>query len=737
MTVLTSGSFASITSENGSCSNNNLGSATATGGSSYVWSNGATTANISGLAAGTYTVTATNNSGCTDTEEVTITNVECCNVTSAGSIGNAQSNCGGFDPDAITSIALPSGGIGTIEYVWLKRFPGQSYSAISGANGPTYDPGFITQTTEYRRCARRSGCSAFVGESNWITMTVEGAAPEYSTKYKIDAGNWIYDTVVYVCPNQKLYLGIYPNSFSSISWTGPNNFTSNVSHPLITSCVTAAHGGLYTVTASNGGCATTKTIKVIVTNNCCGEILALKIYDQSTDQEVSGIGPITNGMSIPASSLPTNYYLVVETTTSIESVNITVNGSSQSFENVVPYTWPNGAENGSNWNGGGGSYTVKAYAYTVENCANTLCDEIEVSFTVSDCDNVTDGGTIGNAQSSCDSFDPEAITSITAPLGGSGTLEYIWFERIANSSSMTEIVGATSATYDPGMITQSMEYMRASKRDGCTEYVGESNWVLMSIENNLTVEVNTMSPLCAGTDGSADAMAYGASGNVSYLWSNGSTMQMQVGLGSGTYIVTATDAGGCTAVDSGSVVIPEPILLSFTVVGSSYPGAMNGSAQVSVTGGTPAYTYLWGNGSTTNTATGLQGGINHGVMVVDANGCMAIDSVFVNSVSSGKTGRDLDTEGTIDEELSLVVFPNPISTGATVTLGINGVSTDMPSQIEIMDVAGNMVRVQRALLNEGANQIVLEDLDRLAAGTYIVRVNMNATVRYERIQITK
>ena len=159
--------------EHGTCSTNNLGSATASGGASYAWSNGATTATNSGLASGMYTVTISHSNGCTDIEEVSITTVECCNVTSAGVIGNEQENCEGFDPDAITSISLPSGGIGIVEYVWLKRFPGQAYSQISGANGSTYDPGFITQTTEFRRCARRNGCTSFVGESNWISMGVD------------------------------------------------------------------------------------------------------------------------------------------------------------------------------------------------------------------------------------------------------------------------------------------------------------------------------------------------------------------------------------------------------------------------------------------------------------------------------------------------------------------------------------------------------------------------------------
>ena len=54
----------------------------------------------------------------------------------------------------------------------------------------------------------------------------------------------------------------------------------------------------------------------------CGHISAIKIYDQTTDQEVPGIGPITNGMNIDVNLLPANYYLTVETEGIIESVRM-------------------------------------------------------------------------------------------------------------------------------------------------------------------------------------------------------------------------------------------------------------------------------------------------------------------------------------------------------------------------------------------------------------------------------
>lgn len=91
----------------------------------------------------------------------------CQNVTNAGEIGAAQSGCSPFDPSNITSISNPSGGSGTLEYVWLQSTNGgTNYTMISGATSSTYNPGVITMTTWYRRCARRAGCTDYVGESN-------------------------------------------------------------------------------------------------------------------------------------------------------------------------------------------------------------------------------------------------------------------------------------------------------------------------------------------------------------------------------------------------------------------------------------------------------------------------------------------------------------------------------------------------------------------------------------------
>ncbi|HBS86818.1 MAG: hypothetical protein A2W91_12370 [Bacteroidetes bacterium GWF2_38_335] len=126
---------------------------------------------------------------------------------------------------------------------------------------------------------------------------------------------------------------------------------------------------------------------------------------------------------------------------------------------------------------------------------------------------------------------------------------------------------------------------------------------------------------CFGqNDGSISAGLAGGTPPISYLWNNAATSSSITGLEPGVYTVTVTDA-----VDSyiASTTISEPaeINANVSVTPPTAPGLSDGSAQVSVTGGVPAYTYLWTPGGLgTDTQTGLPTG-TYSVLIQDVNGC--------------------------------------------------------------------------------------------------------------------
>lgn len=106
-----------------------------------------------------------------------VVTAEGCNVINGGLFGGNETGCGTYDPDIISNVMLPSGGIGKIYYQWMRttdpKLPKDQWIPIFGANKETYDPGPINVTTFYARCSRKGICDEYVGETNVIIKAVE------------------------------------------------------------------------------------------------------------------------------------------------------------------------------------------------------------------------------------------------------------------------------------------------------------------------------------------------------------------------------------------------------------------------------------------------------------------------------------------------------------------------------------------------------------------------------------
>jgi uncharacterized repeat protein (TIGR01451 family) len=136
--------------------------------------------------------------------------------------------------------------------------------------------------------------------------------------------------------------------------------------------------------------------------------------------------------------------------------------------------------------------------------------------------------------------------------------------------------------------------------------------------------VDVTQPSCEGNiDGEATVTVSGGTGLYTYLWSDGQSTATASGLTAGYYTVTVTDANGCTA--QASILLSDPTGITATITAVTHNacyGDLNGSATVTGTGGIGGYTYLWSNGQTNATATGLAAG-NYTVTVSDGNSCTA------------------------------------------------------------------------------------------------------------------
>ena len=138
------------------------------------------------------------------------------------------------------------------------------------------------------------------------------------------------------------------------------------------------------------------------------------------------------------------------------------------------------------------------------------------------------------------------------------------------------------------------------------------------------------------TNGSASVYPIGGgTAPFTYVWTNGATTPTIGGLVTGLYGVTITDALGCVypsstgTITASYVYVPQSIFISAPITTSPATCAANDGAVVAFgSGGMPPYTYVWSNGATTQSQTGLSGGY-YSVNVTDANGCIGNDGASV------------------------------------------------------------------------------------------------------------
>ena len=161
--------------------------------------------------------------------------------------------------------------------------------------------------------------------------------------------------------------------------------------------------------------------------------------------------------------------------------------------------------------------------------------------------------------------------------------------------------------------------------NGCS---GSKNFTISSF-SELSLSTTTFQSQCGICDGWAVLSPSGGSGApYNYLWSNLQTTQVATGLCAGIYTVTVTDLLYCTATDTVSITSPSGMSLSFSSSDASC-SLCDGIGIVTPSGGSAPYNYLWSDGQTDSTATGLCGG-TYPVTVTDALGCPIIDNISIS-----------------------------------------------------------------------------------------------------------
>lgn len=196
-------------------------------------------------------------------------------------------------------------------------------------------------------------------------------------------------------------------------------------------------------------------------------------------------------------------------------------------------------------------------------------------------------------------------------VSGNAPYVYTW-----NSGDSTQDVsGKTAGTY----IVTVTDSVLCSVRD--TSVISEPA-VLASTPSLVHVSC------FGGSDAEIDLNTSGGTASFSYVWSNSDTTEKVTGLSKGTYTVITTDTNNCVRYDTLTITEPDVLASSVTTSNVSCYDSSDGSINLSVTGGTTAYSYAWSNGDTTQDISGLMDG-TFTVIITDAKGCLAYDTAQV------------------------------------------------------------------------------------------------------------
>lgn len=587
--------------------NNGALSATISGGSApytLSWNTGASTANISGLTAGNYTLYIQDANGCLDTLSTAVGSPT---ALSASAIINQQVTCPGGN-DGSASITA-GGGSGTYLYSWTPIY--FNTATVNTLSANTY--------TVYVKDAADSTCMT----NTSVTLT--------QPLVVVDAVN---DNADICLGASNVVIAVLNNDTGSINASSVQTVTTP---PASQGTVTVNANGTLTFTPAPTFSGTTSFNYQVLSPSGCSDVATVFINQISTPTPtLSASGPTTfcqGGNVTLSSNIATGLVWNPggQTTQSIivsQSGNYTVtstgtNGCSATSlpltvtVNSIPST-PTISPSGNVSICQGGAVTLTSSATT----NNTWSPGGQTTPSISV--NTAGSYTVTVTQNGCTATSAPVNISVNAApvlptISASGPTTFCQGGSVVLTTN-----GISGIAWNPGgqttqsiTVTQGGTYtVTAVTASGCT---ATSNPITVTVNPVPATPVISASGPAVFCQGGSVNLSSSVSSNI--VWTPGGATTPSISVNqNGTYTVTATNANGCTATSQPLTVTvnPTPPVPFITANG---PTAFCQGGSVTLSSSSAAGN-TWNTSVTTQSISVSTPG-NYSVTVTDINGCTA------------------------------------------------------------------------------------------------------------------
>ena len=573
---------------------------------SYLWDTGETTQTITNLAPAIYYVTVTDDNGCTVEAEAEVEEFICPTLTILEETENVY--CNG-DCDGYISIYAIDNGVAPFEYLWNT---GDTESTIDNLCPDTYsvtvtdaDNCPITKTYEITEPDELLVNTTATDETEYgaqdgtaIANPTGGTSPydyEWSTGATTQSitnlapGNYIVTvTDYYNCQSIDMVTVnefICPDLTVNATQTNINCYGACNGEIEVTS-VTNAVEPLYYEWSNGGGAS-------YIDNLCPGDY-TVTVTDAKNCQVIQDY-TITQPEELLANASATD-----ETANDANDGTATANPTGG--DSPYSYAWSNGESTQTITGLAPGSYTV-----TVTD--NNGCTSIE-SVSVAEFGCLGLAIEISQTNVQCNS-ECNGILEVTGVTNGTSPFTYTWSNGYATAKIDSLCPGSYSVTVVDG--------------NNCNVY---GSYTITEPQPLSANAISTDETSNNANDGTAISNPSGGTQAYAYSWSTGDTTQAISGLAPGSYFLTVTDANGCTALDTVTIIeFTCPALeVNYQTSNISCFGACDGSiAVLSVNNAVSPLSYKWNTGATSASMSDLCAG-DYSVTITDAKNCEIVQN---------------------------------------------------------------------------------------------------------------